>query len=226
MSGRPRRINPRKGIERRRARNAAQRAKNAQMKSVAKKTMVGLAETKFKIVTTGATPYQPYNTFVAGISPYDMAQNLTENSRIGNVIQPTSLTINFTAYRGLSDCHLRVLVFRYNDRVSTGTLGPGNVLDSTNSGNLCVINAQKNPVRSVAKQSNILFDRTYILDDATQNGVSRKIVLNLMAQKILYEATGTGGVMNKDIVVNFFADTTLVNAPNVTYDMVARFKDI
>lgn len=159
------------------------------------------------------------------ISVFDIPQGDGEAERIGLKIEPKSLRLAFTAYRGLTDCTLRLVIFRYTDRLNSNPI-QDTVLEIGGTGSVQCVNMPYQINKINRQRFNILHDSSYILDDGRQNAVHREINLSLKYNPIYFaDATATAGKKN-NIYFMFFADVATANAPTLSYNILRKWKDL
>lgn len=154
---------------------------------------------------------------------FQIAQGTTSSERIGSQISPMYLKIDFTAYRGLADCHLRLVVFRW--KLESTVISTSSLFDSGIMGTDIAVIAPYTQDRAARSRFEILYDETYLLDDAKQNGIKHSINVNLKRRKLNYTGvTATAGRTN-GIYYRFFTDNVLASTPLVNAFIQTAYKD-
>lgn len=182
-----------------------------------------LGETKY--ITNSVSSLAPtFNSAIASTPMYDMAQGITESTRIGDKIRPQSFQLRFTAYRGLTDSTLRLVAFRYRDNVAAvnnnfvldaiGTAGTSNYINNPlilNKGN---------------KMYEKLYDQSWVLDDGKQNHINKVVNIKVNGRPVNYTAPTAGQIRKDECYFFFMSDASPTNAPGVNYVSIARYKDL
>lgn len=193
------------------------------VKKYVKRVNSNAGETKY--VITNLNAIGPDNLAAIATKAYDIAGGTDQNNRIGNKIEPTSLQIRWSAYRGLTDCMLRLIVFRWTGTSTTTNINLGLVLEQGALGSVNYINAPYLQEKQSRKSFQILHDSTYLLDDAKQNGIKR--ITNIKVSKSIYYDTAlAGGFMKNGIQYAWITDTSPANTPLVQATVIQRYKDI
>lgn len=167
----------------------------------------------------------PIFSSIAAIRLSGMAEGTGFGQRIGEKITPRNLTFNFTLYRGLTDCHVRLIIFRWLEQTSVS--GTNSILESGNDGTANYINAMYKLLPQDRRRFNILYDRSFLLDDAKQNGLKRSIKLNLLKGKnIFFDGTTATSNARNPIQFVVLSDVALSNAPTMLYHYAFRYHDV
>lgn len=188
------------------------------------KKLKKLSEPKYHLHgTAGATAINPTFALPATINPLVlMAQGNGPADRVGNVITPTSLQFRMTAYRGATDCTIRVIFFRFKE-LGYARLGTA-ILDDTDDGTANIVNAPYVLEKASRKRFQILYDKRWLLDDAKQNGIV--VYDNVkMSQNISYDGGTSGANQQNGIYYMVISDCSLLNAPDVRFTMLTRYRD-
>lgn len=193
-------------------------------KRYVKKELAALGERKYTWLSTDGTPLQPIYTSATVNPLYRIADGTGESQRIGQKIQPTSLEVSFNMYRGNADSQVRVIFLRWNN--SAAVLSATSVLEAANNGNLNFITAPFDLDKSRRKRFTVLSDKMFLLDDARQNGIHTKYNVKVNSKPILYETTSLSSPATGNIFMLIISDNVLATAPNVTYDIVGRYRDL
>lgn len=190
---------------------------------------------KAKINNAGETKYQ--HTFPTVISPtwdtstnlvtsvYDIIQGDGEGERLGLRIEPKSMRLAFTAYRGIADCTLRLIVFRYTERLNAPPVQDV-CIENGASGTVQTVNMPYQIDKINRGRFNILHDSSYILDDGKQNGVHRVINLGFKHNPIYYADASATANRRNGIYFFFFTDVATGNAPTLSYSLLRKYKDL
>lgn len=202
-----------------------------EIKSLVKKTVrkeqKKIGEKKYIWTSTNGTVLQPLWTSSVTVGPlFDCNQGVAENERIGQKIQPTSLNIRINAYRGNADSMLRIIVIRRIDPVLVAAVTTGSIVEIGNSGTLNFITAPFDLDKSRRERFQVLSDKMVLLDDGKQNGVHLNYNVKVGSKPVLFQTTITGGNTSNNIFIGFISDNALATAPNISYDIVARYKDL
>lgn len=217
-----RNINP--GQARRNRRARARRSDNMRQwtKAYVKTAVNKIGERKFRLDTYNALT--PYFSSTAAYPMFDVAEGTGEDDRIGNQIRPTSMQIRFSAYRGLADSVLRLVVFRWKERDTTKTTSA--ILDQTSIGATNYINAPLLLEAGNRKRFDILYDKTFILDDGKQNTIHRIVNVKVNAKKVDYTAAAVTQNRTNEIYWGFIADVALASAPSVYVQAIGHYRDL
>lgn len=180
---------------------------------------------ELKYLTQAGTYLPSYASGVASTPLYNMPEGTGENERIGLKIRPTSFNMRFTAYRGLTDCFLRLVVFRSTDN----TVGPVNnsfvLNDLGTSGTSNYINEPRKMVKA-GRLFQILYDRTWLLDDAKQNGIKKDINIKTSGSPVHYTNPAITNTRKGEIYWFFMTDTSIANQPSIRYITKASYRDV
>lgn len=156
----------------------------------------------------------------------DLAQGLTSITRVGNSIQPSSLELRLTAYRGTTDSTLRVLVVRYNDRITPSLALMSGFMSVTESSTFNAVNEMKLTDKATKGVATILYDNSFVLDDGSQNGISLHKFIKVKGPACQYVTTSTGGAQKHAIYMYIFSDVATGNSPTVSWVAKLRFRDV
>jgi len=193
------------------------------VKKYVKKQTKKLGEVKY-MAATQVSYSATYASGIACTPLYDNVEGVGTNQRIGKIIQPTSAQIRFSAYRGNTDCHLRLVAFRYRDNVAT--INNNFVLD--NIGSALTVNYINNPltINKAYKLHEVLYDKTWILDDGLQNGLHKVVNLKTASRTVKY-TSNTAGQNRKDEIYYFFmSDVPSGNEPLINIVTVSKYRDV
>lgn len=193
------------------------------VKSYVRRVNKGLGETKYLTNTT--TAYDPIYSSTTSTECFSCAEGTGDNQRIGKKIQPSSLQIRVTGYRGLTDSTVRLIVFRYNDRLNSPPISDS-ILELGFSGSTNYINAPYQLSKINRKRFSVLLDKRFVLDDGKQNHFSR--VFNVkVSGRPLYFNDGTFDSERKNGIYYFLiSDVALINTPLLNIVTIERYKDI
>lgn len=184
-----------------------------------------LRQGEVKYITNEGTYSATYSSAVPSTPLYNMIAGDGVGERNALKVRPTNVNIRFTAYRGLTDCHLRLVVFRYTDNV-TGPVNNNFVLDTLGTaGTSNWINAP----RIIAKgnrMTEILYDRSWLLDDGRQNGIKKNINIKTGGKPVYYTVNTSTGVRKNEIYYFFMTDTSLANQPLLDFITISRYRDV
>lgn len=205
---------------------AAKQRKRKPNKTVRKyvdNKMRQIGERKYIWHTTGGTPINPIYSSTNMTQAYSCIKGTGENERVGEKIQPTSIEVRYSAYRGNADSLLRFLVVRVLDVTAGYTTN--DVLSATHVNSLNYITAPYQLGRASRKKFQVLHDETVLLDDAKQNNVHRHFYVKVAKKSsVVYNSTGTNEA--GQIYFGWISDNALATAPSLTYDIVARYRDL
>lgn len=175
--------------------------------------------------STGNTPVVPtYSIGASGTILSDTAQGDQAYLRHGSETLPKSLSIRGTIDVGLTDCKVRMIIFRSLHRQSTG-LSHALVLDQTELGNRSYVNAPLTFDNTERNMIEVLTDRTYVMNN---NNDTRHFAINMKLskrKKFYYSGTALNSEQLNSIQIMFVSDCSLANGAEVSYTSMLRFTD-
>lgn len=193
------------------------------VKKYVKQSQKSLGETHYILQNTSLTPnYSSVNA----LKLYDMNQGTNVDERVGLKVEPSTLQFRFTAYRGNTDAHLRLVVFRWTGAATSSNISSTLVLESSLAGLNGYVNAPFLLEKNARKSFEVLHDSCYLLDDAKQNGIKKVINIKVNSRPIYYDTGSIGGVIKNPIQYFFISDTNLTNAPTVEITTIQKYKDL
>lgn len=193
------------------------------VKSYVRRVNKGLGETKYLSNTT--TAYDPIYSNTTCTECYSCAEGTGDNERVGLKIQPTSLQIRVTGYRGLSDSTVRLIVFRYNDRVNSPPVSDS-VLISTLGTTTNYINSPYQLSKINRKRFSVLLDKRFVLDDGKQNHFSRVFNVKVSGRPIYFNDGTFDSERKNGIYYVLISDVALINTPLINIVTVEKYKDL
>lgn len=184
-----------------------------------------LGETKYVIISNNATVFNPVRSSTNMDSAYPIPQGSGIGDREGLKISPSSLTFTFTLYKGITtDASVRFLVIRFNDNLSA--ISTNTLFDSINDGNVNYVNNFMSNNKSVRRRFDVLYDKTYTVDDAKTNQMNITAKIKVNAKPINFAGTSGTGNAYGQIYYTWLSDNALATSPSIFYTLQARYKDL
>lgn len=155
----------------------------------------------------------PYNADQACFCLANLAQGTGASQYLGQKISPTSLEFRFSCYKGLTDCLLRVIIFRAKDELDPTLVVNSRIYQAGQFGGAAAPLQVMRLLKAERDQFEILHDKMYIMDDGKQNGVGIHGMLKLAKKDIMYSGTTINSLSSNNIYLCLQGDTALANAP-------------
>lgn len=192
------------------------------VKKVVKEELNRELETKYHDTTLGTATAIDYNGSVQAVT--NAAQGVTDQTRIGDKLQPIGIDIRMNAYVGLSSCTIRTIIFRWKAQSTIDVLNVPNILLSTLVGTINGVNSPYNWDNRA--KFDILYDKTMKLYSGSTGNQQTviKIRKNLKHKKVNFYGGSATDCMN-GLYIIFLSDTTLVNSPNISAISRLYYKD-
>lgn len=163
---------------------------------------------------------------VGALSLYSMTGGTDgEDNRVGNTIQPTSLQLRLTVYRGNTDATFRLIVFRWKPKEIASNVTLTQILEQTTYATDNYVNAPTKIKKADSSLFNILLDKRYVLDDAKQQNISVVHNVKVNSKKIYYDGPALADARANEIYWAVLSDTIPLNEPTVNIQTIARFTD-
>lgn len=195
-------------------------------KPTVRKQLYRLAETKFHEVDDLAE--SPIYQASSLVNLCDMAQGLTQETRLGNFVNAHSLDFRFTLYGNLTiRTSTRIFIIKVKDAKSL--FNTATVLDGAYDSTANYVNSPYNPIPTNRKQFTVIYDKTFSLSDASAGGpseMSRRIQIPLKGAKVGYQTTTAGGSLEGGYWLGYISDVALATAPSFNYVCRFNYKDI